>query len=562
MLAFLVGGFFVSAHAASAGTLYFSPSSGTYAVGKTFTANVFVSTANQAANAYSGTLSYPSDLLELTSLGKGGSIVNLWVQEPSFSGGVANFEGVTFNPGYNGGAGKIISVTFKVKAAGTATVRFSSGAILANDGKGTNILSGLGSATYTLGAATETPEPEKPPVEVNGKPAAPKISSTTHPDPAKWYSVSDATFKWALQSGVDGVNLLADQIATTDPGTSSDGLFSSYTYQGVKDGTWYAHLRVRNKNGWSGVSHFQFNIDTQKPESFSVTELATTDPSLASRRFQFDAIDSGSGIDHYDIRIDDGAVESWKDDGSHVYQSAPVSAGSHTLHATAVDKAGNGLEDTATFSVQGLMAPRITEYPKTARSGDSLLIKGTTYPNSSVTLWIKIGDEQAYSAQLMSDAQGRFTYAPDGDLVEGTYQVWSTVTDSLGNMSEPGEHVTFKVKAPPFDIGAWVGDLIGKLDLCMVSNALLLLLLGLLSWRYYILTKRLGKEVRGAQEALHTAFDLLKDDIQQQITLLEKTSSKRELTMEEGRILKRLKRDLSVAEGALRKKIKKIGKDI
>jgi hypothetical protein len=319
---------------------------------------------------------------------------------------------------------------------------------------------------------------------------------------------------------------------------------------------------VRNKNGWSGVSHFQFNIDTQKPESFTVTELATTDPSLASRRFQFDAKDSGSGIDHYDVRLDDGTVEAWKDDGGHVYQSPPVGPGGHVLHVTAFDKANNGLEDSVTFSVQGLLAPRITEYPKTARSGDSLLIKGTTYPNSSVTLWIKIGDGQAYNTSLISDAQGRFTYAPDGDLAEGSYQVWATVTDSLGNTSEPGERVTFKVKAPPLNIGEWVGDVMAKLDLCMLSNALLLLLLGLLSWRYYVLTKRLGKEVRGAQEALHMAFDLLKEDIQQQIKLLEKTSSKRELTTEEGRILKRLKRDLTVAEGAVRKKIKNIGKGI
>lgn len=562
LLFVICGGFALSASSASAATLYLAPSSGSYAIGKTFTVNVMVSSADQAANGYSGSVSYPGDLLELTSLGKGGSVVSLWVQDPSSSSGMANFEGVTFNPGYKGGAGKIISLTFKAKAPGKATVRFSSGSILANDGQGTNILTGLGSANFTLGEGDEPEPTPQPPQEVTGKPAAPKISSTTHPDPAAWYAAHDATFKWGLQSGVDAVNILADQNPSADPGTTSDGLFSSYTYNDVKEGTWFFHLRVRNKNGWSPVSHFQFNIDSVKPDSFTIKDVPVSDPSQLTRSFRFEASDAGSGIDRYEVRIDDGPAETWKDDGSHIYQTQPTSPGAHTLFVKAIDKAGNALEASREFTIQALAAPRITDYPKDPRSGDTLVVKGMTYPDSNVMMWVQFGEDQANGQGATSDEQGKFTFVADEDLREGTYRVWATVSDALGNVSDPSPKIELRVKPPAFNLGEWISNLVARVTGHMILDVILLILLAIMTWRYLVLRRHVGKGTTGAKEALHEAFDLLKDDIEDQVKILERARTKRELTTEEGRILKKLKKDLSVAEEYVRKKIKNIGKNL
>ena len=59
---------------ASAATLYFSPSSGSYTVGTTLSVSVYVSSTDQAMNAASGIISFPQDKLEVTSLSKSGSI--------------------------------------------------------------------------------------------------------------------------------------------------------------------------------------------------------------------------------------------------------------------------------------------------------------------------------------------------------------------------------------------------------------------------------------------------------------------------------------------------------
>ena len=70
------------------------------------------------------------------------------------------------------------------------------------------------------------------------------------------------------------------------------------------------------------------------------------------------------------------------------------------------------------------------------------------------------------------------------------------------------------------------------------------------------------KEVREAEKVLHHAFDLLKEAIREQIKMLEKTKTKRQLTEEEERIIERLKKDLDDAEKSVRKEIEDIEKEV
>ena len=168
------GSFFVATNTLAA-TLYFSPSSGAKQVGKTFTVSVYVSSADQVMNAASGEIDVDSDKLEVVSISKSGSLFSLWAQEPSFSADTVRFEGIVLNPGYKGSGGKLISFTLKAKAVGDAQVRLTNGSVLANDGNGTNILTSMGSARFSLEGVNANPTPEEStsPVEATGVPAAP-----------------------------------------------------------------------------------------------------------------------------------------------------------------------------------------------------------------------------------------------------------------------------------------------------------------------------------------------------------------------------------------------------
>ncbi len=158
---FTLGVFFFSPVISYAADLGFSPSTLSRTVGSTFTISAYVSSPSAAINAASGVVSFPVNLLEVVSVSKASSIINLWVQDPSFSNaqGTVNFEGIALNPGFTGSQGVVVSITFRAKSAGNALVKFSSGSVLANDGVGTNVLKNLGNANIAI-KSIETPRDE------------------------------------------------------------------------------------------------------------------------------------------------------------------------------------------------------------------------------------------------------------------------------------------------------------------------------------------------------------------------------------------------------------------
>lgn len=559
--------FFSVSSAAHAASLYFSPSSGSYTVGGNFSVNVYVSSSDQAMNAASGIISFTNDKLEVASLSKSGSVFNLWVQEPSFSNntGTVNFEGIVLNPGFTGSAGKIITVNFKAMAVGDASVTFSSGSVLANDGNGTNILSSLGKAVLSVSEPTSVPsapEPAAPP-ETTNVPLAPKILSPTHPDPNEWYADNNPKFEWSLPKDANGVNVLADKKPNTNPGTKSDGLFDFYAYENVDNGIWYFHIRLRNNAGWGGISHFQFQVDTEKPTSFDIKEVEREDLTEPKVKFIFDASDKISGIDYYEIKIDNGNSQIWQDDGNHTYETSILGTGKHILIAKAIDKAGNFLMNSAEFIIEALEPPIITEYPRELQSGEVLIIKGTAYPNAQVVIWLQKEKEEAKSSIIKSDREGKFIFVADEKPKDGIYKLWAEAIDERGARSKPTEKLTIVIKQP--EILKTCSLAVNFLAVIIPLIALILLLIFLLwfGWhKFSLMRRKVKKEVQEAEQALHKAFDLLKEDIQEQIELLEKVKSKRELTEEEIKIIKQLKKDLDDAEKFVRKEIEDIEEEV
>ena len=346
--------FFGVCASARAATLYFSPSSGSYKVGQQFSVNVYVGSADQAMNAAEGTVSFSKDELSVVSLLKNGSIVNLWAQEPSFSNsaGSVDFSGIVLNPGYTGSAGKILTIAFKAKAEGETSLFLSSASVLANDGSGTNIFTGAGSAKFTI---TTTGAQEK-------VPSAPKVSSETHPDSSKWYSNDDPSFSWTLTKDITGVNVLADRNQNSNPGTKSDGMRTSYTFKDVDEGSWYFHIRLKNSSGWGATTHFGFNIDTETPTAldayFTDTDQSSTRPTI-----KLSATDTTSGIDYYEIYANN-ASSTWRDDSTGQYQLNTLPAGQQKINITVYDKAGNS---TSTELLRNVVLPVKEEAPKVVK---------------------------------------------------------------------------------------------------------------------------------------------------------------------------------------------------
>jgi hypothetical protein len=158
VIGFFVLYFLLNTNISHAATIGFSPSSGYYTVGDTIRTNIVVG-SNTSINAVSARVSFPRDLLTLSSISKTGSIISLWAQEPTFSNdtGTANLEGVILN-GYSGASGGIVTLIFKAKGEGQAELKFLNASILANDGNGTEVYSTKGNSILTIAKGNSIPK--------------------------------------------------------------------------------------------------------------------------------------------------------------------------------------------------------------------------------------------------------------------------------------------------------------------------------------------------------------------------------------------------------------------
>lgn len=104
-------------------------------------------------NAVEALIVFPPELLEVTKILKDESVLNLWIQEAVFNNeqGTVSFIGGIPNPGFNG-EGTIVKIFFKARREGWATIKYISGTMLANDGKGTNVLERTDGASYFIKA--------------------------------------------------------------------------------------------------------------------------------------------------------------------------------------------------------------------------------------------------------------------------------------------------------------------------------------------------------------------------------------------------------------------------
>ena len=554
--------------AAFAANLSFSPSSGSYNVGSTFSVSVYTSSTDQAMNAASGVISFPADKLEVTSVSKTGSIFSLWVQDPSFSNdaGTVTFEGIVLNPGFTGGSGKIVTVTFRVKAAGSADLSFSSGSVLANDGSGTNILSGLGTADFDLVSSEQTVTPKVPQPESNnsGLPIAPEIVSSTHPDPTKWYQNPNPDLSWCLPSDVTAVQVLLGTKSDSVPTVLYSPPISEKKLDSVSDGAWYFSVRFRNAAGFGDTTHFGLNIDTEKPETFDITQVSDSDTTSPKVSFIFNATDKTSGIDHYEINMDGKDADNWTDDGSHVYKTDLLAPGHHIMIAKAVDKAGNSRSNSVEFTVDPLTAPVIDDYPAQLQVGDPMTIDGhTDYKSATVTLYLALGKATPDTYTVKTDDAGKFTFTMDKKIKSGLYTLWAITTDSRGATSQPSDKVTININSSSLlVIGSFVVNVLTIL-VPLIALLILLVLLLLWSWhRFILMRERLRRDIRNVESGLHKAFNLLRDDVREQIRALEKVRARRKLTEEEEKIIDRFKKNLDDVEEFVDKEMKDIKDEV
>lgn len=121
--------------------LYMEPSgSNQLSVGQTADLAVRL-TSTIPINAMSATLGFPPDLLQVVSISKEGSFLNLWTEETTIREevGEVHWSGGTTQRGGVTGTSTALTIRLKALRAGTAQLYFKDAQVLASDGAGTPV---------------------------------------------------------------------------------------------------------------------------------------------------------------------------------------------------------------------------------------------------------------------------------------------------------------------------------------------------------------------------------------------------------------------------------------
>lgn len=386
-LVFLALAFFFVCSYTYAADVSFSPSSGSYSVGQTFTVTVQTNPQGKVVNAVEAKLSFDNTKLSVTNVSKTGSAFSLWTTEPTFSNttGTIDFGGGSFSPFST--KSNLFSVTFRVLAEGAAALKVTSATVTSADQAtlGTNIYTGPINANFTL-APTTAPEPTPTPTpkpeseqkptakqepssnESDGNtaitfgdpPRAPEAGSTVFLDPEVWYATKVGVFTWDVPFDVDVIALDVSTSSEYEPKTKYDPPIEQLALNEdiLTDGIQYLTIQFKNQVGWGAILHRKIMVDTTPPLPFTINVRAGNTPN-SFPLITFEAKDETSGIKKYELSIANGEkIEITPDQARVGYLLKDMEDGTYTVNIIAYDLAGNKTESsTAVLITAGWKPP-------------------------------------------------------------------------------------------------------------------------------------------------------------------------------------------------------------
>lgn len=543
---FLLVLLFILPVVSQAATLSVSPGTGVYKTGATFTVTVFVNTAGVPVNAADGTLSFNPRELSVVSVSRASSIFNLWTTEPAFSNtaGTVSFSGGV-PTGYTGSAGNVLSVTFRSLTSGAARVSLTGASVLAADGRGTNVLTGMSGGTYTLSAAETQPAPEViveyvPPANT---PSAPVVTSPSHPDQDAWSKETTAILNWNVPAGVVAIRTGLNKNPVAIPTKVYDSPIRTLTINDLEEGISYFHIQFRNAEGWGRVAHYKLAVDSQKPESFTVSLPEGADLSSPTQVLNLNITDKTSPVTKFKVQLNGGEPyeHTVSGDDSQLTLTNLV-PGNQTVVIEGFDAAGNSLIASYSFTITAFEKPLITEFPATLNSGVIPVIRGTTKANATVKGELTDAAGTKIMIEAVADGAGLFTLIPPEALKTGRYTLFVTATDISGGQSEPSETVTILVSEPGFVA-------VGSFLISFFSVLIPLIALVVLTWIILLYSLRKMGRLRAkviveSEEAvmmLATEFKHLDQVITEQEALLLASHKTKKLTKAEEKMFAELK---------------------
>ena len=310
---------FSDVHAA---TLEIVPQSRDIYQNESFIADIVLDTEGANVNAVELELVFPSDILEVLDISRGGSVISLWIEDPYFSNTEGSISFIGGMPGGFAGEGIIGSITLLAKNTGNVTVSFLNTRVLLNDGAGSEALLTLHGKNFLI-------------AEQIGE--RPTIFSSSHSNQNIWYSDTELDITWDV-----GSDLIYRYILVQDPDAtpnSPEGApVGDIRFVDIGEGVFYFILKqkVFGDEEFGPISRYRVMVDNTSPEIFDIEIVEIDDHQF----LVFSTTDVISGVDHYEVlKTQIRGAGVWR------IAESPYLIGDGELRGIikvkAVDKAGN-----------------------------------------------------------------------------------------------------------------------------------------------------------------------------------------------------------------------------
>lgn len=556
-----------------AATLSIDGSNSNIKIGDIITATIYVNAGGESINNVEGQVSASN--FEIQSITNSGSILNMWVEQPTFSKTEANFNGGVLNPGYSGSSGRIVTLSLKAIREGVGTLTFDSASVRANDGLGTDVLkskSGL-SVNISSNVAPVVPTPpevfvpvSEPVVEVkketkvNSVLNAPTIYSSATPDPDSWYNIDKTTFTWDIPANTTAIKTLMGSYPDSEPTVLYDTVIKSKTISDIGDGVWYFHLKYKTADGWSKTGHKKIKIDTTSPESITIDKKILDTGMIEAT---VSAFDKTSYITRFLISVpgeQDVEINTVSKEGTATYVFPSKYQGIKEVKIKAFDSAHNIHEETFTIDFPKVSVPEIFSYPVEIKKESHFSVSGTSkYSNSRAELKIVLHDGTIKTYQTQTKQDGSFVFEVDSIKEQG--ELSATVLIFVGESQVPvsSENIYINVKGITFLQSAQ-----RLLDVLLVVVPIIMLLAALIG-TVYLVIKRVVSEssrersvrIRKIEKETTELLNALRDLIVEDIHLVGADKSIKDIDEAETIVLKNILKDFKDVEKQISNRLKK-----
>lgn len=172
-------------------------------------------------------------------------------------------------------------------------------------------------------------------------------------DPAGWTNADSVTLTFGTSDSGSGVARY--EVAVDGGGYSVRSSPYVLDVTAIADGTHTVHIKAIDNAGNEQVADVSISLDKQAPVT-SVPALTPADwTDATTAEIVWSATDTGSGVDHCEVALDDGA---------YTVQTSPytlsltgLAGGAHVVRVKAIDLAGNATVVSATAHVTDTSAP-------------------------------------------------------------------------------------------------------------------------------------------------------------------------------------------------------------